>query len=310
MKTLLTFFSLLLALLSPAQDKAKLDQILAEFNRESGIVYKTVDARNLKLTLFLPTKQSTEKRPLLIHTHGGGWSGGDVNKIVRPAFLGTLRQLLDSGVVCASIQYRLAKGETTVDHCVEDCKDAARFLVKNAEQWNLDPDRIGAWGGSAGGHLSLMTALADNSLSPGSDDLKDINPTFQCVVSYYPLTSFERTDLFEGSHFGDLKHFQKILGDLPANIPERAQLLSPVTHLTADTPPILLIHGDKDDILPINQSELFLKESQQFTDQVTLLTVKGARHSLGGKKISPSLEEVNKAAATFILQHLSPPLSK
>ena len=120
----------------------------------------------------------------MLFTHGGGWSSGDVNKIVKPAFIGTLRKLLDSGVMCAAFQYRLTREESTAVECVEDCKDAAK--------WNLDPDRFGVWGGSAGGHLALMTALANDDLFPGSQDLKTVTPRFRCVVSYYPLTSFVR----------------------------------------------------------------------------------------------------------------------
>lgn len=272
--------------------------------KPESIVFKKVDGRNLKLVLFLPEKKPSGKMPIMLYTHGGGWSGGSVQNIVKPAFKGTLNELLDAGVACAAVAYRRTRGEITAVESVTDCKDAARFLVKNADKWNLDSKRLGVWGGSAGGHLCLMTALADNNLFLGSPELKSTTPNFSCIVSYYPLTSFTQMELLKGSKFEKAEIFVPILGGLAKDLPEAAKKLSPVEYIKADMPPVLLIHGEKDNVLPLNQSEHFLKKSKPVTQNVTLLTVKGAGHSLGGKKISPSMEKVNKQAAQFILKHL------
>ena len=306
MKTFSTLlFSLCLFVSCQAQDKKEaLKETLAEFNRETGITYKTVADRKLDLVLFLPKTESAQKRPVMLYTHGGGWSGGNVNNIVKPAFQGTLRKLLDEGVVCAAVQYRLTKGETTAVECVQDCKDAARFLVKNADKWNLDPDRLGVWGGSAGGHLALMTALAPDNLFPGNEDLRTVTPKFRCVVAYFPLTSFVREDLLQGSNFGAPDKLIPMLGGLAKDRPELAKKLSPVTYISAEMPPVLLIHGNRDTTLPLSQSEFFREESRKVSKAVSLLVVEGAGHSLKGKKTSPSVAKVNEEAASFILKHL------
>jgi len=309
MRSLLAFLALFLLSnlvqaerLSPAQ---KLKKQLSEFKTEQDIVYKTVGGKKLKLTIFLPEKSSGKPRPWMLYTHGGGWSGGTPLNILKGSFKGTLEELLEAGVVCATVQYRLSKGKATAVQSVEDCRDAARFLVKNASKWNLDPKRAGVWGGSAGGHLSLMTALANDEVFPdGEQSLAKIVPHFCCVVSYYPLTTFERMDLLKGTNFESPEKFIPILGGLPKEKPEVAKKLSPINYLDSSIPPVLLIHGDKDKVIPLSQSELFLKEAKKAKASVQLLTVKGAGHSLGGKKLSPSLLEVNKQAANFVLQNL------
>jgi len=241
----------------------------------------------------------------MLFTHGGGWSGGDVYKILRPTFMSTLRQLIEDGVACAAVTYRRTRTpEITAFDCVVDCKDAARFLVKNGENYGLDSTRMGVWGGSAGGHLSLMTGLADNDLFPGDESLAEYEPQFRCIASYYPLTSFVREDLFEGSHFGDPEKMIPMLGGLAKDKPEAARLLSPTEHLTAQSPPMLLLHGRRDQILPISQSQHFLTVAKGKGADVRFIAVKGAAHSFGGKKISPSIEEINQMAAKFILKSL------
>ncbi len=97
-----------------------------------------------------------------------------------------------------------------------------------------------------------------------------------------------------------------MLSGLAKDHPERAQKLSPPTYLSAEMPPTLLIHGNRDKTLPLSQSEFFLKESRKVSKAVSLLVVKGAGHSLGGKKTSPTVLEVNEKAAAFMLQHLAP----
>lgn len=193
----------------------------------------------------------------------GDGVGGTPLNILKRAFQGTLSELLDAGVVCATIEYRLSRGENTAAQSVEDCRDAARFLIKNTAKWNLNSERLGVWGGSAGGHLSLMTALADDKAFIGEHSLREIVTRFRCVISYYPLISFERMDLLKGTNFESPEKFIPVLGGLAKEKPEVAGMLSPVNYIKSSMPPILLIHGKKDTVLPLSQSELFLDLSNK-----------------------------------------------
>lgn len=281
------------------------DAFLAGLNIKKKIIYKTVDGRKLDLWLFLPKQTSKTPMPIMLHTHGGGWSGGNKLKIIRSSFRGTLEQLLKQGVACASIEYRLCgKTNTTAIECVQDCKDAARFLIANATEYNIDPERMGLWGGSAGGHLALMTGLASNETFKGDEKLAAFDPQFRCIASYFPATTFIKPELFKGSTFEAPEKLINILGGLAKDFPERATLLSPTEHLHADSPPIMLLHGQRDNVLPFALSEHFVEVAKQKGATVTLLPVKNAAHSFGGKKISPSIIEINQRATEFILKHL------
>lgn len=287
-------------------NREQLREQLAKYETIENIVYKTVDGRRLDMLIFLPDKNLPRPMPVMLHTHGGGWSGGNKYKVLRRSFAGTLDQLLESGVAVATIEYRLARGDSTAVECVVDCMDAGRFLVKHASQYGLDPDRIGVWGGSAGGHLSLMTGLTPGELFPGASELAGYDPTYRCVASYFPATSFERIDLLKGSHFEDPQKFVPMLGGPYEDNLEKAKLLSPVKHLSKTSPPVLLLHGEKDDVLPISGSRYMVDVANEVGANVKLLSVKNGRHSFGGNNLDPSLPEIQQHATEFILQHLKP----
>ncbi len=277
---------------------------LNAFNYQKGIVYKTVNGKSLDLVFFEPKNvKPGEKTPWMLFVHGGGWRGGNEYNILKTAFLGTLQQLTENGIACVSLEYRLTRGGVTAYDSVVDCKDAARFLLKNAAKYNLDPERYGVWGGSAGGHLSLMTALGLDKDFKGDEALAEIPLSFKCVASYYPLTTLLNPDVLEGSKFEDPEVLRHVLNGLFSEKPELARLLSPTEYLSKETPPILLLHGDADPILDIKNSIYMMEVAKATGANVELLTVKQARHSFGGKNISPSMDEINEISARFIRSH-------
>lgn len=278
---------------------------LTQFKYERDIVYKIIDEDTLDMILFLPRERECMKTPIMLHTHGGGWGGGNKYKILQPVFLGTLRKLLENGIACASIEYRLTRvGKSTAYDCVVDCKDAARFLMKNAEKYSLDPNCMGVWGGSAGGHLSLMTALGDNNSFIGDELLNAYNPQFRCVAAYFPLTSFIEGERLKDSNFDNPKRFIPLLGGLLAEKEKLAKALSPAELLDKDSSPILLLHGEDDKVLPFAQSENMMERAEKIAANVQLYKVKHADHSFNGENISPSMEQINQFAAEFIIRNL------
>lgn len=272
-----------------------------------AVVYKTVKGKKLDMLFIPPTVKKYDKAPFMVFTHGGGWTGGNKYKILIPVFYPSLQMLLKNGIACAVVEYRLVKRRTpnaTAYECVIDCKDAVRFLVKNANKYGIDPDRIGLWGGSAGGHLCLMTALGDNARFTGDPDLKDIKPKFRCVASYYPLTSFMKPELHKGGIFKKTGSFKHLIGG-PGSYEEQARFLSPTELLKPDSPPILLLHGDKDNILPPAYSIDFFKRGKDVGADVKLLIVRNAKHGFSGKNIKPSMAQINKYAVDYIVSHLT-----
>ncbi|WP_158848537.1 prolyl oligopeptidase family serine peptidase [Algibacter sp. L1A34] len=280
-------------------------EILETFKNKETVVYKTVDGKELEMIIFFPDADKINKKnPWMLHVHGGGWAGGSEYKILRKAFLGTLRSLLDNGVVCATIEYRLARGNSNAYDSAVDAKDAARFLLKHAKQYKLDKKKYGIWGGSAGGHLSLVTALGKDVDFKGDPNLSKYTPNFKCIASYFPFTSCVNPDIRPNSIFGDGKLFVRLLGAPLSEKPELARLLSPTELLDKNSPPILLLHGDKDTTLPIINSIYMMEVAKEKNADVELLTIKNAGHSFSGENISPSMEELNDYATKFILSHL------
>lgn len=285
--------------------KTEEKEILKTFENQERVVYKTINGSTLDMVIFYPEASKMQKKnPWMLYVHGGGWAGGSKYNILGKSFLGTLRTLLDKGVVCATIEYRLAKGGITAYDAVVDSKDAARFLLKNAKQYKLDEHKYGIWGGSAGGHLSLVTALGADADFKGDTKLSGIDPQFKCVASYFPFTSCLNPDIRPNSIFADETLFVRLLGAPLNEKPELAKLLSPTELLTKNSPPILLLHGDKDKTLPIINSTYMIEVAKEKKADVQLLTIKNAGHSFSGTNISPSIEELNDHAANFILSHL------
>jgi acetyl esterase/lipase len=292
------------SILSFAQSPKDIER-LDEFNYQKDIVYKIVDGDTLDMIIFFPKDKKEPKIPVMLYTHGGGWGGGHKLNIMGAPFLGTLKTLLNNGIACATIEYRLTRvGISTAVDCVSDCKDAARFLMKNAGKYAFDVDRMGVWGGSAGGHLSLMTALADNNEFKGDESLRNYSPNFLCVVSYYPLTSFVNPENLIGSNFEKPERFIPILGGLLADKQDLARKLSPVEWINKNSTPVFLLHGEEDKVLPIQQSIYLMEVGKAREADIQLLRVKNAGHSFNGENISPSMDEINKIAAEFIIEKL------
>ncbi len=287
--------------LEPWQEK-RLKQL-----KYDTVVYKTVNGQKLDMFFIPPTVKKYAKAPLMVFIHGGGWTGGNKYKILIPVFFPSLQMLLKDGIACAVVEYRLVKRHTpnaSSFECVVDCKDAVRFLIKHADKYGIDPDRIGVWGDSAGGHLCLMTALGGNSRFTGDSELKDIIPKFRCVASYYPLTSFMKPELHKGGLFAKPESYKHLIGG-PGTFEQQAAALSPTELLRPDSPPILLLHGEKDNILPAAYSIDLYNHGKKIGADVKLLLVKNAKHGFSGKNIQPSMAQINKYAVDYIVSHLT-----
>ncbi len=294
---------LLSAFISNAQSPKEIEKL--KQLKSKTVIYKTVDGDTLDMILFFPETTLSSKMPVMIFIHGGGWGGGNKYKIAGAPFFGTLKALLDNGIACATIEYRLTtRGKSTAYHCVVDCKDAVRFLMKNSDEYSLDVNRMGVWGDSDGGHLCLMTGLAQNSSFPGDESLKKYKPRFKCIASYYPLTSFIHPEFLKGSNFEKPERFIPLLGGLLSEKQKLAKMLSPVEWISKKSPSVLLFHGEQDKILPIRQSTYLEEVGKEKGADIQLLRIKNADHSFNGENPLPSVEEINKIAAAYLIEKL------
>ncbi|MDZ4848692.1 MAG: alpha/beta hydrolase [Pirellulaceae bacterium] len=285
----------------------KQGQIPVDLKVVDNIIFKSVADVKLVLMLFVPAERKFEKSPLVVYFHGGGWGGGDKSKIFGRDLIEVIRELNKRGVTCASVEYRLANGgPATANESVADCKDAVRFLAHQAVKYGLDSERIGTFGSSAGGHLTLVTALGNDQNYPCDPTLNDSGAKICCVAAYYPMTSFVRPELLKGSNFERPARFVPILGGLPDTKRDLALKLSPIELLTPQSPSIFLAHGDNDEVLSVKNSTALRDAAHAIGVPVECYISKGAGHGFRGDSIEPSIATINARTVDFFMRYLGP----
>ncbi len=256
---------------------------------EKDVTYCTMDGIALKLDIYYP--DSASLWPVTIYVHGGGWSSGDKAKGAGALEIPALQS---AGFLVVAINYRLAP-ENPFPAMIEDAKCAVRYLRTHADEYNLDPNRIGVWGGSAGGHLVNLLGTTDESAGFDVGEYLAQSSRVQAVVDMFGPTDL--TVQFEGGYEGASRVFAGF----------DAALASPVTYVTPDDPPFLLFHGDSDPLVPIEQSRIFLAALQAAGVPAKLVIVENAGHGFKpeeGKTISPSRQEIAQRVVKFFEEQL------
>lgn len=250
------------------------------------------------LDLFVPEKPASEDPlPVVVFIHGGGWQNGDKNGGGRK-----LSALLKSGNYAgASIGYRLTD-EAQWPSQIHDCKAGIRWIRAHAEEHGLDPNRIAVWGTSAGGHLVAMLGTSngveelEGAIGPHTDQSSEVH----AVVDFFGPTEMLTMGDGEGfaSHNSPTSPESKLLGGAVQEVPEIAKSASPIEHVTTDDAPFLIVHGDKDPVVPYAQSVDFEKKLEAAGVSAIFLTVEDGGH---GKGFGPS---VNQAVDAFLAKQL------
>ncbi len=256
--------------------------IPANVTATRGIVYVEGGGASQSLDIFVP--KDTKNPPLIVFVHGGGWSAG--SKEQNPAM-----QFTRSGFAVASINYRLTR-EAIFPAQIADCRAAIRYLRSHAKEYGYDGDRIGVWGTSAGGHLvALLGTGADVKELDGDNKVAPTSCAVQAVADF-----FGPTDLLAiSNHPSTIKHHDasspesRLLGGPPPEKRELAALANPITHIGKNVPPFLIMHGDKDPLVPLNQSELLNNALKKANADVEFQVVEGAGHGFAGPKVSEKL---------------------
>jgi acetyl esterase/lipase len=258
---------------------------------EQDIVYTKAGTDALKLDVSRPAGAGVFPAVLVIH--GGGWRGGSKSD-VRPL----LGEFTKRGYVAVSPQYRFCP-KNAFPAQVHDVKAAVRFIKANAKKYQVDPDRIGAIGFSAGGHLALMLGLTgpsdglEGDVSPGAPDSR-----VKAVVNYFGPTDLAAKDIPLVSR-GMVKDF---LGGTPDAKPDAAAKASPITFVSKDDAPVLTFQGTKDPLVPYNQA-IKLADAMNAAGvpgRVELLI--GASHGWTGAELDRTIGETFQ----FLDRHLKP----
>ena len=255
---LLAFASSVLAQTPAPKPKTANDyvaQLVAKLSPTRKIVYKKVADRELSLHVFQPDGwKPFDKRVCYITIHGGGWTGMGPERMY--AFADHYAKL---GLVSVSVQYRLAstKTNTTVFDCVKDVRSAVRYVRAHAAKLGIDPGKIIASGGSAGGHLAASTAMFD--VNEDSDDLK-ISPTPNALILLFPVIDTSKDG------YGNTK------------IGERWKELSPAHSVRSGLPPTITFHGTGDTTTPFKGAQLFHDAMLKAGNRSELVVNEGGTH--------------------------------
>lgn len=240
------------------------------------VVYARAGSKDLTLDIYRPDN-SPAKMPVIVWIHGGGWQSGSKDRC-PPA------PLAREGYAVVSINYRLSH-EAQFPAQIFDCKAAIRFLRANAGKYNIDPDRIGVWGSSAGGHLvALLGTSGGVKELEGDLGNAQFSSRVQCVVDFFGPTEFTKMDA-QGSnrnHDAPNSPESKLIGGPIQQNVDKVRRANPITYVTTDDPPFLILHGDQDDTVPLGQSEMLRDALQNAGVPVTFEPQPGKGHGFGG----------------------------
>jgi acetyl esterase/lipase len=257
-----------------------------------------------RLDLYLP-KDAEVSLPVIVWIHGGAWLGGSKD------FAGEALGFVDKGYAVASIGYRLSH-HATFPAQIEDCKAAIRWLRDNADKYGLDREHFGVWGASAGGHLAALLGTAgDIEEFEGKGGNLDQSSRVQAVVDFFGPTDFSQMSAHseKGSFINhdspDAPEAKLIGGSVPDN-PEKTQRANPIYYLTKDDPPFLIVHGDRDPLVPCHQSELLNEALKKQGIEVSFHKLVGAGH--GGPQFSS--DEIERAVEEFFEKQLKADLGE
>ncbi len=256
------------------------------------VEYSNVGAK-MEMDIVRPAN-ATVPAPAVLLVHGGGFRAGN-----RQSYLPLAQKLAARGYVAATASYRLAPRHQ-FPAAVEDVKAAVRFLRANAAKYGIDPEHIGAWGGSAGGHLVLMLGLTgDVAEFEGSGPNKEFSSKVQAVVNYYGPTDF--TQSYSKSVDAALVLPLWLGGHLDQNR-KIHQKASPLNWVTPNAAPILSLHGTKDTYVAYEHSVMLTERLLAAGAEAELETISGAGHGFKG----PDAEKAEATAFAFLDRYLKP----
>ncbi|MDE2341591.1 MAG: alpha/beta hydrolase [Alphaproteobacteria bacterium] len=250
----------------------------------ADVVYSVLPGyRPLIVDIYTPPK-SVRPKPLILYIHGGGWLMGHTRHSgALTDFPNVLARLASEGFVVASLEYRLS-GEAPFPAQIQDARAALRFLKGHAARYGIDPQRVGLWGGSAGGHLTALAALScgyrgfdvDKNAPQGSECVQAA-VTWYGVFDMAPLMARQSTNPKVGYAENQFLHCQ------PATCPaERIAEASPVSYIHKGNPPFLMIHGEADTTVPVAQSKEAEARMRAAGVPVKAIYIPGVNHSFIG----------------------------
>lgn len=297
-----TAFIFVLASASLFAQETKPPGLPAGFSMKRDVEYVPGGGQRRMLDVYYP-ERSDKPLPLVVWIHGGAWWAG--SKEHSPAL-----PLLEKGFAVASLNYRYSRNAVFPAQ-IEDCKSAIRWLRKHSAELNIEPAKIGVWGASAGGHLVAMLGVSGDVKEWDKGENLDQSSRVQAVCDWFgpaDLLTFgpqggndmtKRPPSLPATDSSESPEAKLIGGPIPDN-KEKARAASPVTYVTKDDAPFLIMHGDKDLLVPFQQSTELDENLRKAGVPAKLVIFPGAGHGGGRFNERETMEQV----AAFFTQTL------
>lgn len=238
------------------------------------IRYREGDSDAWKLDLAMPANFGSELRPALVIVHGGGWRGGSKSVDVYQKMMVDYAQ---QGYVTININYRLLD-EAEFPACIEDVKTAVRWLRAHAEKYQVDPDRIGAYGHSAGAHLAMMLAMAPETAGLEGEGWNEYSSRVNVAAAGSPPTELGR------------------------DTPMAKEEWWPIGYIAGDHPPLFLIQGEDDQIVRADLTDDFVEKMKAEEADIKYMKLEGGH----GVAYNEQLDDSEPALEGFFAKHLKP----
>ncbi len=260
------------------------------------VTYCTNDGVDLKMDVYFPWKPAGPS-PVILFVHGGGWVAG--TKTGTPG-MSYFLDLARRGYTTFSIDYRLAPTYTFPAQII-DVKCAVRHIRAHAAEYNIDPNRIGAWGASAGGHLVALLGTSDRSAGWDVGQYLDQSSRVKVVVDMYGIH-----DLTTEYVVGNLRGLDRMVFAASSPTDPVLAQASPVSYITPDDPPFLILHGDMDPTIPVTQSQIFHDRLVAGGVSAVYVVVHNAGHGFNaiGGPIDPPSATIAKTILGFFDEYL------
>jgi acetyl esterase/lipase len=265
-----------------------LSGLSAKYEVQPNVVYSTIDTLSDRLDLYVP-RNAAKPSPVLIWIHGGGWG-----RLSKDSISGQILPYLEYGWVVVNVDYRLTP-VALAPAAVQDCRCVLRWLARNAKQFNIDLQRIVVSGSSAGGHLALMTGMLPAKVVYDTLCAGTATPSVAAIVNHYGITDVN--DLLAGPNRKG--YAVNWIGDRVGK-ETIARIVSPMTFVRKDLPPIFTVQGDADPTVPYSHSVRLHAALDSVGVQNELMTIPGGKH---GRFTKEENEEIRKRIEAFLLKH-------